>query len=75
MQGRRKLNFSEWNRPQKDARDAPEELDKGEMPLWFYVPLHPKAKLNSAERQTLIDGLPATTGTVNRSERYEKDEH
>lgn len=73
LQGRHKLNFSEWNRPQKDAREASEELSKGEMPLWFYVPLHPEAKLSAAERQTLIAGLQATTGSVNRSERSEKN--
>lgn len=33
LQESRKLNFSEWNRPQKDAEDAPEEISKGEMPF------------------------------------------
>ena len=62
LQGRSKLNFSEWDRPQKDAKDAAEELQKGEMPLWFYVPLHPEAKLTPVERETLISGLKITVG-------------
>lgn len=60
--GRSKLNFSEWNRPQKNAKDATEEVEKGEMPLWFYVPLHPEAKLTVAEKAQLIRGLKATIG-------------
>ncbi len=62
LEGRSKLNFSEWNRPQKDAKDAAEEVEKGEMPLWFYVPLHPEAKLTAAEKAQLIRGLKATIG-------------
>ncbi|MEP7365162.1 MAG: heme-binding domain-containing protein [Acidobacteriota bacterium] len=73
LEGRRKLNFSEWDRPQKHAHDAAEELRKGEMPLWFYVPLHPEAKLSPADRETLIAGLQATTGLVGKSEQSEKD--
>lgn len=60
--GRRKMNFSEWNRPQKKAEDAAEEVQDGEMPPWFYTPIHPHANLTPAERQTLIAGLQATMG-------------
>jgi hypothetical protein len=31
------------------------------MPLWFYIPLHPSAKLSAGEKQALIRGLQATT--------------
>ena len=61
-EGRSKLNFSEWNRPQKEADEAAEQLQKGEMPLWFYVPLHPEAKLSGEEKQALIRGLQMTLG-------------
>jgi hypothetical protein len=61
-EGRRKLNFSEWNRPQKNAEEAAEEVQKGKMPLWFYVPLHPQAKLSATEKSALINGLQATFG-------------
>jgi hypothetical protein len=62
LEGRSKLNFSEWDHPQKDAKEAPEEVEKGEMPLWFYVPLHPEAKLTDAEKALLVGGLKATIG-------------
>lgn len=54
------MNFSEWDRPQKKAEEAAEQIQKGEMPLWYYVPLHPLAKLSAAEKQALIHGLRAT---------------
>jgi hypothetical protein len=74
MEGRLKLNFSEWDRPQKDAEHAAEELRKGEMPLWFYVPLHLEAKLSAAERAALIAGLQATIGEHGEKEVSEKNE-
>jgi mono/diheme cytochrome c family protein len=62
-EGRRTLNFSEWDRPQKEARESAKTVRKGEMPPWFYVLLHPDARLTPAETQTLIAGLEATLGT------------
>lgn len=61
-EGRRKLNFSEWDRPQKDARESAEQVQKGKMPLPYYTRLHPSAELAPAERQALIQGLQATVG-------------
>ena len=42
QEGREHLNISEWNRPQKDANEASEKLQKGEMPLPIYLPLPPR---------------------------------
>ncbi len=61
-EGRRKLNFSEWDRPQKNADEAAEQIQKGEMPPWFYLPLHPQARLSQGEKQALMGGLQATLG-------------
>jgi mono/diheme cytochrome c family protein len=55
-----KLNFSEWDGVQREAGEAAEKVEKGEMPLWYYVPLHPDARLSAEEKQALIDGLRAT---------------
>ncbi len=59
--GRAALNFSEWDRPQ-DAGidDITETIRSGSMPPWFYLPLHPNAKLDQAEKDALIAGLNAT---------------
>jgi hypothetical protein len=59
-EGRRHLNFSEWNRPQRSAQESPEAVRDGSMPPWFYLPLHPEAHLSEAERQQLISGLHET---------------
>lgn len=57
-EGRRELNFSMWNRlkPEKQTKmlgEAWEEVEKGEMPLWFYLPTHPEARLSNADRAAL----------------------
>jgi hypothetical protein len=68
-EGRRKLNFSEWDRPQKEAHDSAKTVRKGEMPPWFYVPVHPDARMTPAETQALIAGLEATLGTKGKKGR------
>lgn len=52
-EGRDELNFSEFDRPQRHAKDAAEELHEGEMPPAIYLPLHSSAKLTDAEKQQL----------------------
>jgi mono/diheme cytochrome c family protein len=61
-EGREKLNFSEWQRPQKESKEAAQSVREGEMPPWQYVLLHPEAKLSAEERSALIRGLEATIG-------------
>jgi hypothetical protein len=58
-EGRRKLNFSRWDRPQRRAKDAAKEVEEVEMPPWFYLPLHAEARLSTAERLELVEGLKA----------------
>lgn len=58
--GRRQLNFSEWNRSQRGAHEVGEVIGEGEMPPWFYLPLHPSANLTPAEKQALVTGLQQT---------------
>jgi hypothetical protein len=59
VEGRRELNFSEWDRPQREVRRAARKIQEGDMPPWFYVLLHPRARLSEAERQTLMGSLHA----------------
>jgi len=58
--GRRQLNFSQWDQPQREARGAPNEVQRGKMPPPEYLPVHPEAKLTDDERQALVAGLRAT---------------
>jgi hypothetical protein len=60
--GRDELNFSEFDRAQKEARESAKSVQEGEMPPWYYVLAHPEASLQPAERQALIRGLQATLG-------------
>lgn len=70
--GRSKLNFSEWDKPQKEADEAAKEVREGEMPPWFYLPTHPEARLTDAEKQALIVGLEATVGTKGEGHKEEE---
>ena len=57
---RAKLNFSEWNLPQRETRGAGRQVQQGEMPPAKYLMLHPTARLSAEEKQALINGLNAT---------------
>ena len=62
-EGRSHLNFSEWGRlgPEKarsNLRELCEQVRVGEMPPWYYVPMHPAAKLDQAEIHTLCATFP-----------------
>jgi len=61
-------DVSEWGRPKNKAGEAAETVQKGTMPPWFYIALHPSAKLSSSERQELITGLIATFGSELKNE-------
>jgi mono/diheme cytochrome c family protein len=57
-EGREYFNISVWDQQRKqEADEAAETIVKGEMPLWFYVPLHPEADLSESEKQELIAGM------------------
>lgn len=58
--GRRHLNFSTWDQPNEDADEIVEVVEKGEMPLKQYLPLHAEARLSEEEKEALIAGLKAT---------------
>jgi cytochrome c551/c552 len=60
--GRRHLNFSEWDKPQRNEKDVAEQIKEDEMPPWFYLPMHPAAKLTAAEKDALIAAAPRTLG-------------
>ncbi|MCA8982124.1 MAG: heme-binding domain-containing protein [Planctomycetaceae bacterium] len=59
-EGRAALNFSEWSNDY-DEEDTPEmfqeicwpSIESGEMPLWFYLPLHPESRLSPQDLTVL----------------------
>jgi mono/diheme cytochrome c family protein len=58
-EGRERLNFSEWNRPQR-AGESAETVREGEMPPPYYLVTHSDARLTDAELTALAEGLTAS---------------
>jgi hypothetical protein len=59
--GRAKLNFSEWQRPQEaDLDEIVEVLRNDKMPPRQYKLLHSEARLSDTERQQLEQGIVAS---------------
>ena len=63
-EGRDHLNFSEWPsepaKQRKHLKRIRDEIQGGDMPLWFYLPLHSAARLSSAEKRTIVDWTKQT---------------
>ena len=69
-EGREHLNFSTWGRYDEEERaenlqEIAEMLEKGEMPPWFYLPLHPDARLSPAD----LAAVRAWTGAADQPGR------
>jgi mono/diheme cytochrome c family protein len=72
-EGRAVLNFSEWSRPQEEAKEASKEVVEGEMPPTAYTLVHAHARLTAADRDRLAQGLARTLGVAPEQEARERD--
>ena len=59
-EGRRHVNFSAWSEYPPDIRqkkllDIVEEVQQGDMPLWYYTPLHSCARLSQDDVKTIVN--------------------
>jgi len=77
-EGREHMNFSTWNRYDAGERadhleGIAEMVEQGEMPPWFYLPLHPDARLSEAD----VAALHAWTGppAPGHAHRHDHDHH
>ena len=57
-EARDEFNFSNWGSLEVEKRaeireEIWEEVEEGEMPLWYYLPAHPEARLSDADRALL----------------------
>ncbi|MGD2079089.1 MAG: heme-binding domain-containing protein [Chloroflexota bacterium] len=61
-EGRRILNFSTWGNggEGREPWEAVEVVQEGEMPPATFLITHPEARLTTAEKQALVQGLRAT---------------
>ncbi len=85
-EGRRYLNFSDWNQSRAEnggegrEGNEPEEVGNvvlnGQMPPSQFLLTHPEARLTDAEKAALADGLAATAGQspAGASADHESDE-
>ena len=74
-EGRAALNFSTWNQlsTEKQAeavKESWEEIAEGKMPTWYYVVIHPEAKLSANDRSV----LRAWTGSAAAGEKSEDND-
>jgi hypothetical protein len=72
-EGRAVLNFSEWTRPQKEAKEAAKEVREGEMPPTAYKLIHAHARLSAADLNRLAQGLAQTLGAAVEQEARERN--
>lgn len=68
VEGREKLNFSEWNRVQEEASEAAESVTEGEMPTKDYLLLHADARLSKTETDAFVARLIKTFGKKDHKE-------
>ena len=59
-EARGKLNFSTWTKQEIDVDNIIDQIEKGVMPKFIYLPLHPEARLTAERKALLIAGLQAT---------------
>jgi mono/diheme cytochrome c family protein len=71
-EGRAVLNFSEWLRPQEEAKEASQAVLEGEMPPVAYKLIHAHARLTPSERDRLAQGLARTLGAALDHEARER---
>jgi hypothetical protein len=62
--GRARFNMSEWEDDDKEAQqldmeNAWDQIEAGDMPPWFYLPMHPTAYLTDKEKAILKSWLLA----------------
>jgi cytochrome c551/c552 len=65
-EARGEVNFSNWAQynPKREARKLQhicQEVEHGDMPLWYYRPMHPNAKLSEADKKAICDWTRAET--------------
>jgi hypothetical protein len=66
-EGRRHLNFSTWvqytpAKQAKNVKEIGEQVDKGEMPMSIYLPMHPSARLSDPDKAAIAAWAKSVAG-------------
>ena len=72
--GRSNVNFSEWGnltqkRKLRKLKNICDQVKGGDMPLWFYLPLHPRAKLSAGDVGAICNWTVAERARLSSSAR------
>jgi mono/diheme cytochrome c family protein len=60
VNGRRRVNYSEWNKRPASLDEMVEKIQEGSMPPLQYTIFHPNSKLDAQQKQALIDALSSS---------------
>ncbi|MGB2692259.1 MAG: heme-binding domain-containing protein [Thermodesulfobacteriota bacterium] len=65
-EAREHLNFSEWQSysaedQAEDIEEIWEEIEEGEMPLWYYLIAHSEAELSDENKETIKNWVHSTS--------------
>lgn len=65
-EAREHLNFSEWQSysaedQAEDIEEIWEEIEEGEMPLWYYLIAHSEAELSENDKETIKNWVHTTS--------------
>ncbi len=79
-EGRKELNLSEWGQYTPRRKDHKlkaicDQVERGEMPLWFYLPMHPVARLSEGDKKAICDWAKRERAAVGYSGSEGKQEH
>ena len=58
-EGRRELNFSGWDqyneqRKARKLKEIVEQIEENKMPQWYYILMHPDAKLSQSDKEIIL---------------------
>ncbi len=65
-EAREHMNFSEWQSysaedQAEDIEEIWEEIEEGEMPLWYYLIAHSEAELSENDKETIKNWVHSTS--------------
>lgn len=60
IDGRKRFNFSDWQRKPEELDEMVETIQSGEMPPIQYWLFHPRARMSAQEKQALISALESS---------------
>ncbi len=78
-EGRRHLNFSTWNlydqkKKSRKLDHVAEEVEEGEMPLWYYLIMHQGAKLSDRDKARIKEWINSRGVSLQQPDNGDSEE-